>query len=217
MTQKTKEETGIVTHEVIEAEKPAPRGKASEERRIVPESNLVWVNRPGVDFLVGKSVLIIGLAKSGAAAADLCIAEGAELTVHDQKSREKLGEVADRLEAMGARLVLEQYPEPAGFDYVVVSPGVRPDHPVVKEAKQAGVPVWSEMELAARCARCHLISITGTDGKSTVCTMVQAILKAHRKRTFLGGNLDIPLSAMLLHKDFVHTPHVVLESSSYQL
>jgi UDP-N-acetylmuramoylalanine--D-glutamate ligase len=170
-----------------------------------------------VDFLQGKRILVLGLARSGISAAELCIAEGAQITGYDQKRREEIGESCDHLESLGADLCPGQEPDPTDFDLVVTSPGIPPRNAILQAARESGIPVWSEMELAGRCARCHLVAVTGTDGKSTVSTMVRDLLHAHRKRTFLGGNMEPPFSAMLLHKDFVHTPHVVLEASSFQL
>jgi len=184
---------------------------------VVAERVVEWVNRPGVDFLDGKQVLIIGLARSGRAAAELCCAEGAAVTVVDSKSREELSEACDSLDMLGARLCLEGSKPRMDFDYVVVSPGVPSSHELIIKAKKKDIPVWSELELAARCARCHLIAVTGTDGKTTTCTLTADMLRAHRKRVMLGGNIGTAFSSLLLKKEFVHSPYVVAEVSSYQL
>jgi len=184
---------------------------------VVAERVVEWVNRPGVDFLEGKQVLVIGLARSGRAAAELCCAEGASVTVVDAKSREELAEACDYLEPLGVRLCLDGSRPRMGSDYVVVSPGVPTSHELIVQAERKGIPVWSELELAARCARCHLIAVTGTDGKTTTCTLAADMLRAHRKRVLLGGNIGTPFSSLLLLKEFVHSPYVVAEVSSYQL
>jgi UDP-N-acetylmuramoylalanine--D-glutamate ligase len=184
---------------------------------VVAERVVEWVNRPGVDFLDGKQVLVIGLARSGRAAAELCCAEGAEVTAVDAKSREELSEVCDYLDTLGVRVRLNGDQPRMNFDYVVVSPGVPSSHELIVKAKKKDIPVWSELELAARCARCHLVAVTGTDGKTTTCTLTADMLRAHRKRVMLGGNIGTAFSSLLLKKEFVHSPHVVAEVSSYQL
>jgi UDP-N-acetylmuramoylalanine--D-glutamate ligase len=184
---------------------------------VVAERAVEWANRPGVDFLAEKRVLVIGLGRSGRAAAELCCAEGATVSAMDAKPRKEIADNCDFLESVGVRLYLGRTEPEMDFDLVVVSPGVPAKQSVLKEATEKGVPVWSELELAARCARCHLIAITGTDGKSTTCSLVADMLRAHRKRVLLGGNFGTPFSALLLQKEFVHSPYVVVEVSSYQL
>ena len=170
-----------------------------------------------VEFLAGKNVLIVGLGKSGKAAAALCATGGALLSGMDRKARTDFPEECEELECLGMTLHLAGHPALGKYDIVITSPGIPRNHPAILSAREDGVPVWGETELAARCAGCHLVSITGTDGKSTTCTLVTDVLRAHRKRTLLGGNIGVPFSELLLRKEFVHSPHVVLEVSSYQL
>jgi len=168
-------------------------------------------------FLKDLRVVVVGLGVSGEAAAKLAAGAGAEVWGLDRKLRHELGAKADELESEGVNLLLGDNPIWKDFDLVVMSPGVPDNHPIVQTAKEEGIPVWSEIEFASRCARCHLIAVTGTDGKTTTVTMVRDILSAHRKRAFLGGNIGTAFSSLVGDKHFVHTPFAVVEVSSFQL
>ena len=161
--------------------------------------------------LAGKRVVVVGLGKSGVAAAKLCLARGAQVTGTDSAPLEKLSAEA---RALGAELVLGGH---AGVDFkrahlIVVSPGV-PDFPELTQAELSGVEVIGELELATRFIDAPIIAIGGTNGKSTTTTLVGDMFAAGGLKTFVGGNLGTPTAeAVGGNWDFV-----VLEVSSFQL
>jgi UDP-N-acetylmuramoylalanine--D-glutamate ligase len=169
-----------------------------------------------VPELVGKRVVIVGLGKSGLAAARLCLRRGATVVATDGKPRGALSDEALALEGLGATLVPGGHAEArmSEADLVVVSPGV-PALPEIAAAEANGVPVWGEVELAVRSLlrAAPVVAIGGTNGKSTTTSLVGAMLEAHGLRTFVGGNLGEPLA------DHADEPFdvVVLEVSSFQM
>jgi len=168
--------------------------------------------------LSGKKVTVVGLARSGLAAARLCLREGAKVTVTDRRSEAELGEALASLEGADVRRALGGH-DAADFesaDLVVVSPGVPGALPEIEAARRRSVPVWAEVELGFRFLRpgTRVVGITGTNGKSTTTALTGALLGAYRP-TFTGGNLGIPLCEHVLGGS--HAEMVVLELSSFQL
>jgi UDP-N-acetylmuramoylalanine--D-glutamate ligase len=166
--------------------------------------------------LTGKRVLVVGLGKSGLAAVRLLHARGARVVANDVRQEPQLPE-ASELRALGVELALGGH-DPALFsavDQIVISPGV-PPMAALEAAEQKGVPIASEVELASWFMDACVIGITGTNGKSTVTTLVGQMCEHSGRPTFTGGNLGTPLV------DVVSTPaaqggYVVVELSSYQL
>jgi UDP-N-acetylmuramoylalanine--D-glutamate ligase len=165
--------------------------------------------------LEGRRVTVVGLARSGVAAARLCLRERASVTVTDRRDAAALAPALAGLE--GARAVLGGH-DLADFeraDLVVVSPGVPLGNPELAAARRAGVPVLAEVELAARfLGATPLVGITGTNGKSTTTALAGALLARHRP-TFTGGNLGTPLCEHVLSGERAEV--VVAELSSFQL
>jgi UDP-N-acetylmuramoylalanine--D-glutamate ligase len=161
--------------------------------------------------LNGKRVVVVGLGRSGVAAAKLCLARGARVTATDSAPPEKLSAEA---RALGVELVLGGH-EAVDFlaaQLIVVSPGV-PDFPELSQAERAGVEVIGELELATRFIDAPIVAIGGTNGKSTTTTLVGDMFVAGGLNVFVGGNLGTP-SAEAVGKNF---DVVVLEVSSFQL
>ncbi len=168
--------------------------------------------------LSGRKVAIVGLAKSGVAAARLCMARGAEVTLFDRRARGELAEEALALEAEGARLALGAHdPEQlCANELVVVSPGVPLSLPIFERARSAGLELIGEVELAARfLVGVPLIGITGTNGKSTTTALAGFLAEASGIRTFTGGNLGRPLCEAALSAESYQL--IVCELSSFQL
>jgi UDP-N-acetylmuramoylalanine--D-glutamate ligase len=164
-----------------------------------------------------RKVTVVGLAKSGVAAARLLAREGARLTVTDRRSAPELSSPLAALDGVPARLALGGH-DRADFesaDLVVVSPGVPLAIPELALARARGVPVWGEIELAARfLPGTPVVAITGTNGKSTTTALTGALF-ARDRRTFTGGNLGTPLAEHVLSGAPVDV--VVLELSSFQI
>lgn len=174
--------------------------------------------------LENKRVVVVGLGRSGVAACHLLLGEGAQVVATDRKSSEDLSPEARTLEAKGVTLVLggHEAARMSEADLVVVSPGIG-SFAELRRAEGAGVPIWGEVELAVRVtnegARAaglkppRLVAIGGTNGKSTVTSLVGALLQRSGLRTFVGGNLGEPL-AERARESF---DAVVLEVSSFQM
>jgi len=161
--------------------------------------------------LAGKRVVVVGLGKSGVAAAKLCLGRGAHVVGTDSAPAEKLSEEA---RALGIELVLGGH-EGAKFEtaqLIVVSPGV-PRLAELTSAELAGVEVIGELELASRFIEAPIVAIGGTNGKSTTTTLVGDMFAAAGLKVFVGGNLGIP-SAEAVHENY---DVVVFEVSSFQL
>ena len=162
----------------------------------------------------GKRVTVAGAARSGVAAAELLVRRGATVILSDR--RERLDD-EERLRAAGVELEMGGHSEATftGADLVVTSPGVPFHQPVLEAARQAGVPVIGELELAFRWLRGKVIAITGTKGKSTTTTLTGRMLEAGGRRVLVGGNIGLALSAQVeaSTEDTIH----VVEASSFQL
>jgi UDP-N-acetylmuramoylalanine--D-glutamate ligase len=169
----------------------------------------------GRDFTVeGQRVLVVGAARSGVAAALLLVRRGAAVTLTDRKPAS--GDAA-ALEAAGVVLELGGHRGAsfAAADLIVLSPGVPLELAELAAARDAGVPVIGELELASRWVRGPIVAITGTKGKSTTTTLVGRMLEAAGRRVLVGGNIGVPLSAQV-DESTAETVHVV-EASSFQL
>ena len=144
--------------------------------------------------LNGKTVLVLGLARTGQACARFLTEQGANVWVSDLRGEEALKSELASLAGLpiGYHLGGEEKSWLDGVDCVIPSPGVPMDHGLLKEAAARQIPVLSEIELAFRFFHAPLVAITGTNGKSTTTTLIGAMLKAQGKRVFLGGNLGAP-------------------------
>ena len=165
----------------------------------------------------GKRVLVVGLGKSGIASALFLADRGARVEVSDTKSEEELHheipQLLDRgigVEAgfHGERTFTEQ-------QLIVISPGVPYDVPQLVQARQAGIPVIGELELAARYLKGQIIGITGSNGKTTTTALTGEIIAAGGKKTLVGGNIGTP--AISFVDEATGDTWIVLEVSSFQL
>ncbi|MEW6427093.1 MAG: UDP-N-acetylmuramoyl-L-alanine--D-glutamate ligase [Thermodesulfobacteriota bacterium] len=163
-------------------------------------------------------VVVAGLGRSGLAAALLAKVRGAEVAVTEAVGREKvdpahlqrLAEAAIPVECGGhTEAVL------AGADLLVVSPGIPATSPIYAMAAARNLEVIGELGLAASCVDAPMVAITGTNGKSTVTTLIGAMLEAAGRRPFVGGNLGVPLAEYALGEQTASA--LVLEVSSFQL
>ena len=168
-----------------------------------------------VEFSVdGAQVAVVGAARSGVAAAELIARRGGRVVLTDL--RETLDE-AERLRDLGVTLELGGHSANTltGAELIVLSPGVSPRLPVIDRARQRGIPVISEVELAARWLRGRIVAVTGTKGKSTTTVLTGQILEADGQTVLVGGNVGTALSSQVEQSapDVIH----VVETSSFQL
>jgi UDP-N-acetylmuramoylalanine--D-glutamate ligase len=165
----------------------------------------------------GKNFLILGLGTSGYAAARKLLSLGAKVSTVDSSVEYEVMKRAAKLEEAGATPVV--WGEPVdmlkGQDYLIVSPGVPVDEPVVKSARRRGVKIMSELELAFQLTDSPVIAVTGTNGKSTVVTMLGDIFTAAGVANLVAGNIGRPLVDAIDEAG----PETVLivEVSSFQL
>jgi UDP-N-acetylmuramoylalanine--D-glutamate ligase len=172
--------------------------------------------KPGIE-LAGKQVLVVGLARTGIATALFCAARGAHVTVTEERPESQIAEAAAKLRAAGVVLELGGHKAPTFLDQdlIVPSPGVPLTMPALAAARAARVPVWSEMELAWRFLRGHLICITGSNGKTTTTSLIGHILETAGLPVQVAGNIGTPLiSRVDVSNDKGFT---VVEASSFQL
>lgn len=161
----------------------------------------------------GRTVIVVGLGRSGVAAARLLIERGARVIANDGAPRERLSAAAASLESEGAALAVGGH-DPAlfeGADLVVVSPGV-PSFPALDAFERSGREVIGELELASRFVSAPIALIGGTNGKSTTTALTGAMLERAGLRTFVGGNFGTPLAEVVGEAWDV----LVLEISSFQ-
>jgi UDP-N-acetylmuramoylalanine--D-glutamate ligase len=167
--------------------------------------------------LTGKKVLIVGLGRSGIAAARHCAAAGASVTVADAKPADELAGALAALAGLPVRQALGGHDPalPAAHDLVVASPGVPLDAPGFAEARARGVPIVGELELAVRRISRPIVAVTGTNGKTTTTSLIGHLLAAARLRACVAGNIGTPLLDALAEADAADA--VVLEVSSFQI
>ncbi|MDR1245821.1 MAG: UDP-N-acetylmuramoyl-L-alanine--D-glutamate ligase [Clostridiales Family XIII bacterium] len=163
-----------------------------------------------------KRLLIVGLGKSGLAAARVLTALGAMIWGYDAKDIGALGaETAalfgERLYAGGAAPDTDDI-----FDVLVMSPGVPPDLPFILAARETGAEIIGETELAFRLGGGRYIAITGTNGKTTTTTLIGEIFKNSGKKTEVVGNIGVPAITAALAAAESET-FMVAELSSFQL
>jgi UDP-N-acetylmuramoylalanine--D-glutamate ligase len=164
----------------------------------------------------GKRVTVVGMARSGIAAARALTVLGARVTVTDKKPLDQLDPQVKALGAVGVVIEAGGHPDRIFFetDLIVLSPGVPKIAPVL-EAQQHGVRVISELELAWQFSDAPYVGITGTNGKSTVTTLVGLMLARAGKKVLVAGNIGNALTEDILRlrdRDWI-----VAELSSFQL
>lgn len=164
-----------------------------------------------------KKVLVSGVAKSGISAAYLLKKLGADVTIQDAKTEDKLGQVVNDIRNSGISLYLGANPDDIieNMDMLVMSPGVPTDLPFVNKAREKNIPVIGEIELAYMFCKSPVIGITGTNGKTTTTTLVGDICKAYYSNTYVVGNIGNPFADVTL--DTTSDGAVVAELSSFQL
>ena len=166
--------------------------------------------------LGGKRVAVLGLGVSNRPLVRLLLEFGCSVVGCDRTPREKLEEEVLELEKLGCKLhVGDRYLDGVEADVVFRTPGMHPGNPAIQALKERGAEITSEMEVFFEVAPCHLIAVTGSDGKTTTTTLIAEMLRAAGKTVWLGGNIGtplLPLARQTKKEDFA-----VVELSSFQL
>jgi UDP-N-acetylmuramoylalanine--D-glutamate ligase len=167
--------------------------------------------------LEGKSAVVVGMARSGVAAAEFLLGRGARVVATDRKPAAELPPEVRGLKQKGAKLALGAHDAATftGADLVVVSPGVPWDLPELVGARRAGVEVMAELELGFRCLEGTVAAITGTKGKSTTTAALGAMLRQAGRDVRVGGNIGEAVTGLV--EGSTADTIFVLEVSSFQL
>jgi UDP-N-acetylmuramoylalanine--D-glutamate ligase len=169
--------------------------------------------------LKGRKVLVVGLGVSGFAAALFLRRRGAQVTVSDLRSAEALAKHIPALLDAGVNVEAGGHGH-ATFrrqDLIVLSPGVAPNTPEMDEARTFHIPIIGEVELAALFLKTEILSITGSNGKTTTTSLAGEILKAGGLTTLVGGNIGLPAIDLVDMPENQPGAWSVLELSSFQL
>jgi UDP-N-acetylmuramoylalanine--D-glutamate ligase len=166
-----------------------------------------------VTELAGKRVLVVGLARSGRAAAEALVELGATTVGYDRNRDLDAGRLAE----LGVEVHLGPEEETLlqGIDLLVKSPGVPGETPLVTGARARSIPVWSEIELGARLLANPVLGVTGTNGKTTTSELLGAIFRSASRPVEVAGNVGRPLTS--LAGTVSPETWVVCELSSFQL
>jgi len=165
----------------------------------------------------GKRVVILGLARQGTALARYLAGQGAQIVVSDSKPAGQLTEALESLPDLKIEYVLDGHPMTLldGAAVVCLSGGVPADLPIVQEAGQRGIPVTNDSQIFLEAARCRVIGLTGSAGKTTTTALTGMMIQTDRGRVWVGGNIGRPLLNDLtqMRADDL----AVMELSSFQL
>ncbi len=160
-----------------------------------------------------KRALVVGLARSGQAAALALARRGVPTVAADRELEVAVGRLAES--GVEVHLGTEEESLLEGVDLLVKSPGVPGESPLPAAARARGVPVWSEIELGFRLLRNPFIGVTGTNGKTTTSELLGAIFRAAEKPVAVAGNVGRPLTG--LDETLADDTWIVCEISSFQL
>lgn len=167
--------------------------------------------------VAGSRVTIVGMARSGLAAAKFLAERGATVLVSDSKPAASLAAELETLKRMGVGFETGRNSDEAllAADLVVVSPGVPLELPPIARAISSGVEVIGEVELACRFMRGSMIGITGSNGKTTTTSLTGLLMREAGFHTLVGGNIGTPLISLVAESRPESV--VVAELSSFQL
>ncbi len=167
--------------------------------------------------LEGKKVLVVGIARSGVAAARLLASRGAMVIANDIRNESALVSEVEQLREAGVMISLGSHPESLfdNADLIVLSPGVPGNIAPLQIARRAGIKIISEVELASRFLRGRWIGITGSNGKTTTTALINELMRAAGAKTIVGGNIGTALTSMVEASS--DDSWIVAELSSFQL
>ncbi len=170
-----------------------------------------------LDNIKNKKILVVGLGRSGIAAAQAMLRLGAEVSIQDSKKEDSVDRaLVSYFRTKGAACYFDDVPKDMGaFDMVILSPGVNPELPFIQEAMAKGAEITGELEIAYRIGRGNFVAITGTNGKTTTTTLTGEIFAASGRKTHVVGNIGTAVISESLDAD--EDDWLVTETSSFQL
>ncbi len=166
---------------------------------------------------MNRKFLIVGAGRSGICCAKMLKETGDDFVIYDGNINLDKKAVEEKIGKSGITFIFDEITEKdfEGIDVCAVSPGVPYNSPVLTMAREKGIPLWSEIELAYLYDKGDIVAITGTNGKTTTTSLVHEIVKAHNENTLLVGNIEIPYTGLALSS--VEGGATVAEISSFQL
>ena len=175
------------------------------------------MSRNCVEDIKGKKILIVGMGNSGKAAVQAMVKLGAAVSVQDNKKEEDIDpQLLTFLKDKSVTCYLGCQPEDmSAFDMMILSPGVSPELDFIREARESGVEITGELEIAYRVGHGKYVAITGTNGKTTTTTLVGEIYKAAEKKTYVVGNIGVAVISKSLSAE--EDSWLITETSSFQL
>ncbi|MBO7369310.1 MAG: UDP-N-acetylmuramoyl-L-alanine--D-glutamate ligase [Clostridia bacterium] len=167
-------------------------------------------------YFKNQKFCVFGLSSSGRCAAEKLLSLGATVYIYDEDSSARLTRTAEDLSKNGAIVVTSDIGEVLGIvDVIVLSPGVRIDHPLLVQAKRNKKRIIGELELGSYFMKAPMVAVTGTNGKTTTCTLVFEALKAAGVESAALGNYGVPLT--INGEKLSSNGVAVVEVSSFQL
>lgn len=166
--------------------------------------------------LKGKNILVLGLGVSGISTAKALDKLGANVVINDKKNEKELKECIKALEGCNIKYILGTNDVVLdNIDFVIKSPGIPMDLPLIKKAEKKGIEVVTDIELAYRLCKNNFIAITGTNGKTTTTTLTGEIFKNSGAKCHVVGNIGVGIlwEVVNSYKDDIF----VIEASSFQL
>lgn len=163
-----------------------------------------------------KKIAVLGLGVSNRPLVRLLLEYGCQVIGCDRTPREKLDPEVLELEKLGCKLHAgDSYLDGVEAEVLFRTPGMHPGNPAIEALRSRGAMVTSEMEVFFEVCPCHLLAVTGSDGKTTTTTLISEMLKASGKTVWLGGNIGTPLLPRV--REMKETDYAVVELSSFQL
>ena len=166
-------------------------------------------------YLKTMSFLVLGMQKSGISVANFLLSKGAKVLVYDEGVSESVKKNLKEAELNGAKICLDPMLEIEGVDVLVLSPAVPVDHKVSIRAKELNKRIIGEFELASNYTTNLVVGITGTNGKTTTCSIVDYTLNKAQIKSTLVGNIGVPFSSKITSANSEDV--FVAEVSSFQL
>ena len=143
-----------------------------------------------------ESVAVLGLGRSGQAAARLLRRQGVSVVALEERKGDDCHRLARELGDEGIEVMLGPDGPPSHVTLAVTSPGLAPDHPWIRELEHRAVPIVSELECGSWYVSCPMVAITGSNGKSTLVKLCGELIQRAGQSCLVGGNYGTPLCAL---------------------